>query len=125
MEAQQPTAITQAATRRVPSASPSGALRRDQYHRAQVCAIVTDLLMAARCGKVEEYLRPLPITRLHMAQRAFREIGATRLASALHAAQFSLTRVGVRVPFAQAVLTLTAALESRTEDVDRLIAQYL
>jgi hypothetical protein len=103
---------------------PSAVARPDQTHRAQVCAVVFDLLSAARCGKVSEYLRPIPITPLHMVRRAFREIGATHLASSLHAAQFSLTRVGLRVPFAQAISTLTAAPEARTEDVDQLVANY-
>jgi len=116
--------ITHNASHAGVSNHPSAAARPDQTHRAHVCEIVFDLLSAARCGKVSEYLRPIPITRLHMARRAFREIGAIHLASSLHAAQFSLTRVGVRVSFAQAISTLTAAVEARIEDVDQLVANY-
>ena len=98
--------------------------RPDQYHRAQVCTIVFDVMAAAHCGKVAEYLRPIPITRLHSARQAFREIGALQIASALHAAQFSLTRVGFRVPFAQAMASLTAALEAHAENVEHLVVSY-
>jgi hypothetical protein len=122
MEALQSTDIAPDAAHQRLGVFPSAAERPDLNHRTQACTIVFDLLSAAQCGKVGDYLRPIPITRLHMAQRAFREVGATRLASALHAAQFSLTRVGVRVSFTQAVSTLTAALEARTEDVDQLAA---
>jgi hypothetical protein len=98
----------------------------DPYHRARVCTTVFDLLAAAQSDQLVEYLKPIPVTRLRAAQNAFREIGANRIASALHAAQFSLTRVGVRMPFAQAVATLTAALKApfEDEDVDLLIAAY-
>ena len=124
METLQSTDITRDASHRMLSAYRADTVRPDRYHRAQVCTLVFDLLAAAHGGKVAEYLKPLPITRLHAAQRAFREIGAMRIASALHAAQFSLTRVGLRVSFAQAVSTLTAVLEAKTEDVDYLVANY-
>ena len=122
---------THQATDRTPEAPRGGigayrtdAVRPDLYHRAQVCNIVFDLLSAAQCGRVAEYLRPIPITRLHSAQRAFREIGAIQIASALHATQFSLTRVGLRVPFTQAVATLTAALEAHAANLDHLVTRY-
>jgi len=124
METLQSGDIKHYASHRALSAAPSGAVRPDQYHRVQVCTIVFDLLSAARCGQVAEYLKPIPITHLNVAERAFREIGAIRIASALHATQFGLTRVGIRTSFAQAVTTLTAALESRCEDVDQLVANY-
>ncbi len=115
---------TQETSRGVLGSCRADDVRPDQAHRAQVCTIIFDLLSAARCGKVAEYLRPMPITRLHLARLAFREIGAVQIASALHAAQFSITRVGVRVPFVQAVATLTTAIKVYAEDVDQLVTIY-
>jgi len=98
----------------------------DPYQRARACATVFDLLAAAQSDALNEYLKPTPITRLRAAQNAFREIGAIRIAGALHAAQFSLTRVGIPMPLAQVVATLTAALKAfaEVENVDLLIGVY-
>lgn len=98
----------------------------DPYQRARVCTTVLDLLAAVQSDALPEYLRPVPVTRLRAAQNALREIGANRIAGALHAAQVSLTRVGIRMPLAQVVETLTLALKSATEveNVNQLITLY-
>ena len=96
----------------------------EQHHRAQICSTVYDMLSAARSGMMIEYLGAIPITRLNAAQRAFREIGATGLATAVRTAQFGVTRAGAPLRLPQAVANLSAALASSTEDVDLLIANY-
>ena len=120
------TTTPQGMDHRVPSVHLAADDYFDPYQRARVCTAVFDLLAAAKCDALIEYLTPIPVTRLRAAQNAFREIGANRIASALHTAQFSLTRVGVRIPMAQVVATLTAALKASTKDdnIDFLIAVY-
>jgi hypothetical protein len=96
----------------------------DQPHRTRVGEVVLGLWGAARHRQLSEYLEPIPVTRLYAAQRAFREVGAVRVAGILRSGLFSLTRVGAPVPFTQVVAELTALLTTTTEDVGGLVARY-
>lgn len=110
----------------IPSAHLSADDGPDPYQRARACTAVLDLLAAVQSDALTEYLMPVPVTRLRAAQNALREVGANRIAGALHAAQVSLTRVGTRMPMAQVVESLTLALKTAAEfeNVNRLIAMH-
>jgi hypothetical protein len=124
MNTMQAAGVTPAVVHHFPTAYLGSDIRPDQCHRAQTCTLVFDLVAAACADKIAEFLHPNPITRLHYAQRAFRVIGATQLASALHTAQFSLTKAGVQVPFAQVAATLTAAFKEHSDNIDQLVTRY-
>lgn len=96
----------------------------DQQHRARVRDMALGLWSAAKRKQLDDYLDPIPLTRLYAAQRAFREIGANRVANILRSGVFSLTRVGAAVPLSQVVIELTVLLAATTEDVDGLIARF-
>jgi hypothetical protein len=96
----------------------------DQQRRAQVREMALGLWSAAKRKQLDDYLDPIPLTHLYAAQRAFREIGAHRVANILRSGVFSLTRVGAPVPLSQVVNELTVLLAATTEDVDGLIARF-
>jgi len=108
----------------------SGGLRPIEWsfernRRAQVAHVVLSLWKAARCNELSGYLQPIPVTRLHAAQRAFFEVGAMGVVHVLRWGLFNLKRVGAPKPLSQVVSEMTALLVTTSDDVDRLVAGYI
>ena len=97
----------------------------ESTRRRQIAQQVLECLQAVQRGELELYLEPLPATRLHHAQHAFREIGAVRTANILRSGVFRLTRPGTPEPIAAVVTDLTVQLRATTERADHRVASYL
>jgi hypothetical protein len=97
----------------------------EQNRRAQVADLVLSLWRAARGNELGEYLQPIPVTRLHAAQRAFLEVGAMGVVHVLRWGLFNLRRVGAPKPLPQVVAEMTTLMAATSDDVERLVVRYI
>ena len=93
-------------------------------HRALIAERVRAFWDAIQRGQLQEYLDPLPQTRLHAAQRAFHEVGARRIANILRSGLFKLTRPGTPVSLTILAAELTAAIRASNEGIPDLVDRY-
>jgi hypothetical protein len=96
----------------------------EAQHRALVQQRVSEFWNAVQEARLAEYLEPLPQTRLHASQRAFREIGAIRVSNILREGLHKLTRVGAPRPLPLVASEMMRAALAAAEDVCTLVSDY-
>lgn len=97
----------------------------EQAHRTQVTNLVLGCWDAVRRGQLETYLHPIPITRLNLAQSAFREITAIRIANILRSGAYRLRRASNPDPISEVVADLTTSLGTAADCVNDLLARFV
>ena len=105
---------------RVESISTQSLLTRQSHvvHLAREC------WTAACSERLHAYLWPIPVTRLNMAQSAFRDIGAVRAANILRSGVYRLTRSAGANLLTEVVKDLTTQLSGISEDMEQRLGRY-
>ena len=92
--------------------------------QSHVIYLARECWRAARSQRLHDYLGLIPVTRLNMAQSAFRDIGAVRAANILRSGVYRLTRSAGSDLLADVVQDLTTQLSGLTEDMEQRLERY-